>query len=293
MATTVFLHCGLHKTGTSAIQQAFAQHRDRLAAHGVLYPATAPGEVGHHDIAWRLAGDRRFDAAAGAGIEDTLLRIAAFDGDAVLSSEDFETVLDRPAAFAPLLDRLGRAGRQVRLVIYLREPGRYAESLYVELLRHGYAAPMRRFLRSVRAEGRLRYRDWVFQFDYGRLRRALAGTPCVWRDYEMAARTGSVVCDFLQVIGQPPDLLGEAALHRANPRADAADALSLFYANRVGRQPDAAEAAVIERICRARPAPAGRLCTTASVLAIQAIARLPAHWPGWPAQAAARLLRWG
>jgi hypothetical protein len=39
----VYLHIGAGKTGTSAIQVALAQHREALAAAGVLYPVSAHG----------------------------------------------------------------------------------------------------------------------------------------------------------------------------------------------------------------------------------------------------------
>ena len=71
----------------------------------VLYPASgrlsrgAPG--GHHNIAWQLAGDRRFHRSAGT-LDDVAAEIAAFPGDAILSCEDFESILGNTKRFVPL-----------------------------------------------------------------------------------------------------------------------------------------------------------------------------------------------
>jgi hypothetical protein len=63
----LYVHCGLHKTGTTALQDFLAAQAATLARAGVLYPrAGRPGVAGgQHNIAWRLAGDRRFDPAWG------------------------------------------------------------------------------------------------------------------------------------------------------------------------------------------------------------------------------------
>ena len=113
----MFVHCGLHKTGTTAIQTAFAEHRDRLRAHGVLYPSRGSHQVGHHNLAWELTGDRRFDPAA-LTLARVVREIAAFGGDVVLSSEDFESILDRADLIAPLLRQLGTTRRDIRVVVY-------------------------------------------------------------------------------------------------------------------------------------------------------------------------------
>ena len=44
---TVILHIGIHKTGTSSIQDAFAGGRAALRAAGILYPASLPANHSH------------------------------------------------------------------------------------------------------------------------------------------------------------------------------------------------------------------------------------------------------
>ena len=50
----IWLHIGVHKTGTTSIQTALARHRDLLRTHGVYVPkaGTVDRCSGHHAIAW-------------------------------------------------------------------------------------------------------------------------------------------------------------------------------------------------------------------------------------------------
>lgn len=280
---TVYVHCGLHKTGTSAIQATFDQHRQSLLAEGLLYPASGDAHTGHHNLAWEIAGDRRFDATA-LTIADAVAQIAAFDGDAVLSSEDFESFLHRPQTLAPLVRPLRAAGRRVSLVVYFREPRAYARSLYAELLRHDYAATFDEFRAEIDAHGMLRYREWVFQFAYRRVRSALAAyrdAGVLPRRYDLAMRSGSVVSDLLRLLGLPADLFGEAARQVHHESDTPACTVARFISNRTGRPLTESERQTLERLLRQAQAatksspPLTRLCSAETASAIEALAASP------------------
>jgi hypothetical protein len=51
MVTTLILHVGPHKTGTTALQAALATNADLLARFGVLYPTTGRSGDSHADLA--------------------------------------------------------------------------------------------------------------------------------------------------------------------------------------------------------------------------------------------------
>jgi hypothetical protein len=51
MPRRLVLHAGPHKTGTTALQAAFAREAARLSEAGVLYPATGRQGTGHHALA--------------------------------------------------------------------------------------------------------------------------------------------------------------------------------------------------------------------------------------------------
>ena len=54
MSKRVVAHVGFHKTGTTALQESFAETREELKALGVTYPDF--GQKAHHRAAWSLVG---------------------------------------------------------------------------------------------------------------------------------------------------------------------------------------------------------------------------------------------
>ncbi len=233
---SLFIHAGLHKTGTTALQESLARHRQTLAGRGILYPvAGCPGEApGQHNLAWQVTRDRRFHSAYGT-VDDVAEEIAAHGGDAIISSEDFESVLDRP----DLLDRLALhprlKGHRVVLVIYLREQSSYFKSLFLQLTRNGLTEEVGRLADIVCETGSLRLHEWNFLFDYGRAVSRLSkwqnGT-FILRNYHVLAG-GSSVSDFLSVVCPGLVLPEDEAAERVNAARDLSEALLDFYEGRL------------------------------------------------------------
>ena len=251
MAQRVFIHCGLHKTGTTAIQLQLQACRNELRdTHTILYPDSLDAHAGHHNIAWQLAGDKRFDAS-GLTVARAVTEVIAFAGDAVLSSEDFESILHKPAALAPLVRPLREAGCEVQLLVYFRDVSAYVEKLYLELLLHGYAGSYSAFAKQARSKGKLRYRDWVFQLDYQRTIKTLENCPDFQLkafDYDNIARVESVVSHFFAQIGagfSDPDSM------RAHARPTDAHLLCCYVGNIAQRQLTASEIGFIHSMLAA------------------------------------------
>ena len=107
-----------------------------------------------------------------------------------------------------------------------------------QLLQHGYAETFAAYIREIRTAGSLRFRAMTFHFDLARLAPLLAALPdirVIWRDYHEVIRSGSVVNDFLSVIGLDPAPLAQAASRRLNIRNSAIGSLSLFCSGRLSR----------------------------------------------------------
>lgn len=136
----LILHAGHPKTGTSALQCAFARSIPRLAAQGIHYPAPSDlaavqaGTVSSGNIhAPRLA--ERYRAAAP--------RVPP-EGRLLFSTEAAFRVL--PAEPAPL-EALLRDGVPVEIVLYLRNPVSLARSVYAQMVEgRGLQAPFDDFL---------------------------------------------------------------------------------------------------------------------------------------------------
>ena len=209
----LLVHAGLHKTGTTALQTFLASTADDLRKHGILYPCSGVNKrfgMGHHNIAWQIARDRRFVSSSGT-IDDLANEVAQFDGDVILSSEDFESIIDEPGRFAPLRRHPALREREFTLLIYVRNQISYLESLFLALLNQGVGEEFTLLTQSLLRERQLRVREWTFQFDYTSIyaRWAACGDAnLIVRNYHQLVG-GSTIADFFSTVY--PDLPLEAA----------------------------------------------------------------------------------
>jgi hypothetical protein len=232
----ILIHAGLHKTGTTSLQQFLSLVTRELREQNVLYPSAGqPAEFpgGHHNVAWQLAGDRRFRTAAGT-LDDVAAEISAFPGDVILSSEDFETILGSPERLSPLLNHQLLSKHSFTLVFYVREQASYLESLFFEMLKYGMAMEASRFCEMALEHGQVWYEDWAFCFDYHALHAVLADLPAkiVMRPYAQLDN-GGVIADFLAFTGLAVDVPHWRATQRFNARQALSEALALFLQHRL------------------------------------------------------------
>lgn len=248
----IYVHCGLHKTGTTALQTVFAVHADELRKVGFFYPRTGRPDNLHaqHNIAWQLAGDRRFDQRVG-DLDTLSAEIDGFEGNVILSSEDFESCLAHTDRLLPLLQLARCAGSPIVFILYLRNQTSYLESLYQEMLRHGLGDKYGDFFDTVVADGVLRMKEWEFHFDYWRIATILSNFPhvtIVFRNYH-ALLENSLIVDFCSVLGLAPSHLGDLVNFRTHERDSLTTSLTRFYRNRVGRELDRYEEEAVIRLC--------------------------------------------
>ncbi|MCR8550908.1 hypothetical protein M4578_24035 [Salipiger sp. P9] len=236
---TLFIHTGLHKTGTTSLQKAFFDNRRVLARQGLLYPDTGlspnPGNWGHHELALALRQQE-----SGEALWQALRAEADASGlDRVLVSSETLSHLPYPrlpnAAPYRLIARIF-AGYEIRVVTYLRPQADMIAALY----RHNVKATgERRDLFDCMAQmaPRLEYQHYLNTIALGlgdaaiTLRRYLpdqlvAGDVIA----DMAALTGIDLGDGFRPLEAPrnPGLSAEglAAMLAANRRlADAPEAL--------------------------------------------------------------------
>lgn len=127
---TAYIHCGLHKTGSTHLQAVCNHIAPLLAARGVFVPPPELG-VSHHRIAHEVL--RREDGRLGAAVAS----MPAGCPDLLLTCEDFEPLLVDDAAADFLVERLRSFGfRQVEFLFVTRDPGASFSSLIAEMCRH-------------------------------------------------------------------------------------------------------------------------------------------------------------
>ena len=134
----LILHVGTHKTGSTAIQEAFHSHRDILARHGVIYPSFSP-HAGHHALLtdWIQLPKAYLHPNGGeAGLVALAEAWRDQDVTLVLSSEEFS----RGGGAGGRAD-LARVGAifsdfdDVVVLCFLREPWTFLQSVYLEIAR--------------------------------------------------------------------------------------------------------------------------------------------------------------
>jgi hypothetical protein len=144
----VLLHVGFHKTGTTALQSAFASARPRLLESGVLYPGERQA---HHRAAmavtertwgWSKKGGRRHQPKDW----ERLVRETAEHSDrVVISSEGLSLAKDH--VIDRMVDELGRD--RLHVVGTLRPFSRLLSSSWQQYLKYGLAMPYVEWLENV------------------------------------------------------------------------------------------------------------------------------------------------
>ena len=200
MTKTLFIHAGLHKTGTTAIQNQLFDIREAARMAGCLLHSSDQESISHHDLyaAYRASGSF-------TGPWDQLaIDIKNFSGDRVfISSENFQSLLTDPSALTQLQTYLAKtAVSETRFVIYFREPISYIESLYLELLKHGYSQSFDTFVERATTELQVTFKGTVFHFEYSLVSGSLKenGFTLIPRSHHDLTG-GSAVTDIVHVLG--------------------------------------------------------------------------------------------
>ena len=145
---TIMFHAGFHKTGTTALQSAFASSRPQLLEAGVLYPGNRRS---HHRAAmvvtkrtwgWEERGGQRTEPKYWGRVARAA---AAHEGRVVISSEGFALADD--AALDRIVDRLG--AERLHAVFTLRPMSRLLASSWQQYLKYGLAMRYENWLKNV------------------------------------------------------------------------------------------------------------------------------------------------
>ena len=251
--STLYIHCGVHKTGTSTAQAVMGVQYEALKAAGLLVPKAGRAEqTGHHNIAWEFTRDRRYNPNFG-GMEALKPEVAGFAGDVIVSSEDFQGLFMRPEGFAPLLDLARDTGRQVAWIVYVRNQADYLESLFQQCLKEGFGEDYAAFAAEAVETGLIRRWEWTFHFDFARALESLAGLDAgrvVVRNFH-TLEGGSTTADLLSVVGVPAGVVPREYLDaRLNEREPVWTSLQRFYGNRLSREVGQAETVAMELMGR-------------------------------------------
>ena len=191
---TVFVHVGTHKTGSTAIQHFLAQNEAALAAAGIYVPRTgrlaahAEG-CGHHNIALELSENPRYDPLLGSLTQLAAELATCGYSRACISSEEFESLHDKPANLRRLRDTFAAIGFGTLVVLYLRPQADYLESLYSELAKSSWYLNFKTFLATVLEEAEISGAGVSFAYErlIGRFAGVIGPNCIIVRPYKRGA----------------------------------------------------------------------------------------------------------
>lgn len=225
MKRRIYLHAGLHKTGTSSIQVELTRARHLLARQGFLYPQTGlpdSAPYGQHLLPWSLVSDDSLIPPVHGQRSVTLDRDALWsalrkeieDADLpniVISSEEFD-ILDKPA--------IGELATQLQSydvvpVIFLRNLSDLVESGYrTAVVVSEFPEDITFFLGNhrTRTDYSQLLHDWRSISATGRIMAA---------SYDDVYLSNDCVLTFLRLVGLAADAIEPIRLPRQNESAPA------------------------------------------------------------------------
>lgn len=224
MKRKVIIHAGMHKTGTSYIQNAIYDNREKLRPLGFYYPETglvkSNPQVGFRHFPLKVSLTEERESALSLRLLKEEIEASGCDR-IVISYEGFLNA-DLPAE--TLLN--GFAEYDLRVIAYVRSPVDYIESKYREWVRRvNYSGEMSDFLRSQRRflnYGRL-FRPWMDAL----------GERLVVKSFENSGKGIDLFNDFVRTCGYDGPIPELAKVTEENFRATNDYILSKLYANKL------------------------------------------------------------
>ncbi len=175
MARRVFLHIGPPKTATSFLQGAWRRNQSGLLEQGLLYPGR--DRRGHYHaaaVACQNPGQlRRMQPRHRNSWDRLTKKVAAFEGDALLSSERFAAASPEHAARA--LRRLEEVATEVHVMVTARDLARQVPSGWQQHVKSGGEQPLDEWWRTLAHDPQARY--WQSQDLVSLLDRWTQGLP--------------------------------------------------------------------------------------------------------------------
>lgn len=186
----IYLHVGLHKTGTSYLQKLFFENSDYLESQGILYPNT-PGHAHHRFAACFKNGDLTqaseiFESFVSEARRKNINRM-------LISSEVFSEIESADAVYDAFY------GHDVEVILYLREPVGLYLSAYNQLVRE----PSVRRSKPI-SEGNIYNLDYLSHFE--RWRKAFPDSGIWVLNYDTEkGRPSGIVGAFCEKLGVGSD----------------------------------------------------------------------------------------
>jgi hypothetical protein len=221
-ARVCLIHVGTHKTATKSLQIFFDANKDELRKAGVHQPVMRRHHClpGNHHLAWDLV-----NTGTSALLEPLLANLRETDcRTALITAEDLSLLHARPRTLKILAQRFEDAGYRPVIVVYLRAQASFAESMYVERIKHKHVRRLGDYLEAILRTGSYVQAQTPIHlvFQYTRLLQpfteAFGRENIIVRLYDPGADQMHIYRDFLGVFAQADPQFANAALDLQVPR---------------------------------------------------------------------------
>ena len=146
---TVYLHIGMHKTGTTAIQEFLFANKQNLRKKGIHYPGTQK----NHHLLGNFLKQKNFTQAN--QLLATYLREPHIENDIILSSETLSSLANNQIKRFVQILRTKSAIETVKIVIFIRPEIEYYESAY------------RQIIKEIKNNCAVKYDEFLKNINYG------------------------------------------------------------------------------------------------------------------------------
>ncbi|MDX2263827.1 MAG: hypothetical protein NW215_02495 [Hyphomicrobiales bacterium] len=193
---SLYVHIGLHKTGSTAIQAALLENAPALARHGILYPVAGRPTLsavrfGHHELAWAVLNRNSATLDVYRILKN---EIEQESGNILISSEEFNKFTENEIqSFCKLMPF------EKHIIFYFRKQSDIYQGLY------GTDITYNRDLRSVHEYVETTDVEYNFLRLFNNWRNAPGVLSVIARPYDRRRfESGNVVRDFERTLNLPP-----------------------------------------------------------------------------------------
>jgi hypothetical protein len=190
-AKILYLHIGVHKTGTSALQEFFSLNESSLKNDRIYYPLFGRNAEGaHHNLLMPVNPNMKSKCDIFAfNLNMKFLKSECSGREKILlSSETLCKIKD-----IAVLNRLSELAETVKVIIYIRRTDDYLESAYSQVVKDEYTGTIKDFINDRTIDYKEICKRWASKF---------GAENIVVRVYEKGQFSGgSIFCDFMTRLG--------------------------------------------------------------------------------------------
>lgn len=209
---TLYLHIGIPKTGTTALQNFMAQNQEALQQHGICfpdfgyrYPRIGIYRNGHFLISAYITEDnQKFSNRPGNEYEEGLDKVAelAKEYDKIILTDEavWKGSRNRPDFWPQLKDDLEKRKIDLRIIVYFRRQDLWIQSFWSQKVKTGSGLTFHEFIASMRENNYpMNYYEYM-----NMLSDIFGKEALIIRVYEKGQYRGkekTLVSDFLDIFG--------------------------------------------------------------------------------------------